>query len=592
MFDCEKHKELIEKAKLGDRHSIDELSRFAEGSVRSFVNRLVMNHQAAEEIVQETVLEMLKALGKLKNTERFLPWLYGIALNKSRKFKRAQFKQEKLARAYARENPQREESLEDIVAGEVKELVSAAMGELKARHRAVLAMRCYDRMRYDEIAESFGCSNTAARMLFYRAKRSLAKKLSRHGLGKGAVLTAMILFGKMTATSEAAAAQVTVTAASMEVGLGTTLIGLLTSKTAVVTTAATCLVGAGVFVGPELMNDNTTGKESLPEKKLVSIPLKEKEIIKEEFWYFYPDNKGTVMVRTGKGLDGSTEKNSCLQNDRYNYYYHQKSNKVYIRNQRMWRSDFSVWTLPTDSPALTQFISKIQGQKIISRQVPIAEGGWLVVIRQDKNGESVLRTRHYNVLQEEYFRYNWPKGVEIVDDRDEMHKRGWTYFRISGEVDGKPAKGTGRIPFIYARSKSHYPWIDLKIGSEKEVSDGYGRLFKGLLRPWMGLHTIDVIRRDAAEQKLKFSTEVDQNQTKAIITVTSEEEQLVYKVDLKKDLIEYIELKGQIQGILNFEYLQNIESVGNEFISPRKKNNSKACEGANLLNLLELVGSG
>ena len=35
-----------------------------------------------------------------------------------------------------------------------------------------------------------------------------------------------------------------------------------------------------------------------------------------------------------------------------------------------------------------------------------------------------------------------------------------------------------------------------------------GSFFKGLSRPWMGLHTIDSVRRDAAEQRARFETQV------------------------------------------------------------------------------------
>ena len=109
------------------------------------------------------------------------------------------------------------------------------MSCLKTRHRAVLAMRCYEQMSYDEVAESLGCSNIAARMLFYRAKKSLGKELARHGLGKGGVLMALILFGKLTATTEAAVAGISVSAASLKIGIPATVISILLSKSLLVT---------------------------------------------------------------------------------------------------------------------------------------------------------------------------------------------------------------------------------------------------------------------------------------------------------------------------------------------------------------------
>ncbi len=81
-------------------------------------------------------------------------------------------------------------------------------------------MRCYDNMAYSEIAESMGCSEFSTRMLFVRAKKALQKELLSNGFSRGSLLAALIVFGKMTAPSKAAAAQLTVPAAALKVGLG------------------------------------------------------------------------------------------------------------------------------------------------------------------------------------------------------------------------------------------------------------------------------------------------------------------------------------------------------------------------------------
>jgi hypothetical protein len=94
-------------------------------------------------------------------------------------------------------------------------------------------MRCYDQMSYTQIAELMDSSEIAARALFYRAKKALGRRLSAHGLGQGSLLLALVAFGKMTATTEAAAAQVSVTGASLHVGPLAALTAMLTSKAGV-----------------------------------------------------------------------------------------------------------------------------------------------------------------------------------------------------------------------------------------------------------------------------------------------------------------------------------------------------------------------
>ena len=139
----------------------------------------------------------------------------------------------------------RQTAIATVVGQELKDIVLAAMQKLKPEHRAVINMRCYDEMDYAEIAKTLGCSKFAAQMLFYRAKKSMKKQLARRGFGKGSLLMALVLFGKITATSEAAAFNVSVTAVTTKVGVMAALVSIMGSKAAVlsVTTAGVLVVG-------------------------------------------------------------------------------------------------------------------------------------------------------------------------------------------------------------------------------------------------------------------------------------------------------------------------------------------------------------
>lgn len=67
-----------------------------------------------------------------------------------------------------------EEALARLSA-DLKEFVVRSMRELPDRYREVLVMRCYEEMEYSQIAEELGCTEFAARVLFFRAKKKLAK---------------------------------------------------------------------------------------------------------------------------------------------------------------------------------------------------------------------------------------------------------------------------------------------------------------------------------------------------------------------------------------------------------------------------------
>jgi small nuclear ribonucleoprotein (snRNP)-like protein len=70
--------------------------------------------------------------------------------------------------------------------------------------------------------------------------------------------------------------------------------------------------------------------------------------------------------------------------------------------------------------------------------------GLLVICKRDNtlNGRIWRVDRHTNVLDEVFFQVNRPEGIEIIDRRDVMHKRGWTYFRVAGQINGEQIIGS------------------------------------------------------------------------------------------------------------------------------------------------------
>jgi len=593
MINYEKHAELVKKAQLGDKECLDRLAEAVREHLRGYIFRLTLQEDLTQDIVQESILEMFKVFDKLKRIDRFWAWLDGIAFNKVRSHYGRQWRHKTVSLSDIGRDIATEDCpnvLADMVNRELKQIVLKSMQELAPRHRAILAMRCYQEMPYSEIAKLMRCTEFGAQALFYRAKKALAKKLSHHGLGKGYLLPALVLFGKMTATSEAAAT-ISISAATVKIGAAASLAAIVTSKTAVIS-----LVTAGVIAGGTVVTTSGTGKsgegleKSTAQTSLNTTWQSEAGNGTEQCWYFFPEGAGKpVMMRLLKSRESSGYSYcQCLQNQHANYYYDKGT--IYINNFRMYCSDMSVRRLPTDDVDLSQFISRIEEKQAEIEYVSNKRKGLLVISKHSSDhGDRIWRVdRHFNVLEEEYFQFDWSQSAKIIDKRDEMHKRGWTYFRISGQVNGEQISGTGRIPFVYATSKKFSPWLKLQIGSSLTISDSGttacvfdasgkavttyagGSFLKGLGRPWMGLHTIDTVRRDAAEQQVWFETKKIPGDNKAEVVLTQEQVRLVYTIDMETDVIEKITLSviNGGEGELRFSYLQDIENVDNEFTQP------------------------
>jgi RNA polymerase sigma-70 factor (ECF subfamily) len=612
--------ELVKKAQLGNKECLDRLAELARLGLRAYVYRLTLADDVTQDILQETMLEMFKFLNKLERADRFWPWLRRIAANKVHHHYERQQRRRTIPMSeigYKGAQKDGREGVADLVTRELQQVVLMAMHQLKPRHRHVLVLRCYEEMKYAEIAEEMGCSEFGARRLFFRAKRSLLKELSRRGLGKGSLLMALVLFGKMTASSEAAAAKVAVTAATTKVGVAACAADLAVSKTTVLSLATAGALAVGTVVSSTAIRTSGPDKTGavLPEETGRNLPMAGGQTNRADYehWYYFPRGKdGPVITRLMTKDSRGGYYCKWMQDEEANYYFDRRKATLYINNYRQWHSDRSVWRLPTDTAELRTFLSEVEG---LTERIEYFSGdgpGLLVVTERDHRGDVLWTSHHHNLLSEEYFQYNWTTEANVVDNRDVMHKRGWTHFRIVGQLDGQPVSGTGRLPFVYAASEQNGAWLRLRVGNDLEVVDsgaearvydarGHtvarykgGSFFAGLGRPWMGLHTIDTVRRDAAEKKVWFETRNMQESGKAEVVLTREQSKLFYTIDLERDAIDKISFSTDNGGgELRFSYLQEIESVGDEFTPPRtKRYHRQPLQEPGVLWLLRLAEGG
>lgn len=255
----------------------------------------------------------------------------------------------------------------------------------------------------------------------------------------------------------------------------------------------------------------------------------------------------------------------------------------------------SVLKLPTDNQETRGFLAQVEGIRNDIQPVSAKKGrGLLAVVERKKNDAAIdapWTISSSNVLEADYFNDDWPTNARIVDNRDAMHQRGWTYFRVRGQVAGRDVAGAGRLPFVYAAGRQHSPWLRLTVGDAVIVDGGstatlqnaqgespykyrQGTFFSGLSRPWMGLHAIDTVRRDAAEQRARFETRLLADGREAQVAVTSDKTRLVYTIDIEADLVRRIDftVNNAPAGSLEFEYLPDVNVKGSEFTAPATRN--------------------
>ncbi|MBN1360837.1 MAG: sigma-70 family RNA polymerase sigma factor [Sedimentisphaerales bacterium] len=603
--------ELVVQARAGHEQAMDTLAHRVEGRVCAYIYRVTLDSDLTQDLSQEVMLTMVRSLSHFNHPDRFWPWLYRIAQSKIQQHFRT--KQRRLARAndetlreIAAENEAglHDHGLREAMRRETVAKVLTAMRQLAEQYRAVLSLRCFDQLSYADIALTMDCSEVRARVLFYRAKEALKKQLTRQGIGKGMLVACLGLFGKVTAPADAAEGATAVTAASTHVALSTVVAANTIPIAALVATVAIA-VGLSVSNPASAPPADATAP---PPRQIRNLhfttqlqntgPEAENSLTKGAYeqWFQFPEGlDGPMLFRMQRWNADQTERLCAwLQDAQTNCYFSSGENKIYLNNYRVFWSSLRVRRLPTDDAAFTEFLDHVEGDLGDVVYTRDAETGMLASALDYRFIDAyAFRTEfEYNVPDAMPCEANWHADAVRVDERDAMHKRGWTYLRLSGRIGNRAITGTGRIPFFYALAQGHPAWLRLRIGDDPELvdcSDGAwtcsangnpiatypsGTFLEGLARPWMGMHTLDTVRRDAVRRRIRFTTAPLDDQARATVTLRPEGLQLTsltYTIDTETDVIERIEFEINYQpaGEMVFTWLQDIPGVEQDFPAPQ-----------------------
>jgi RNA polymerase sigma-70 factor (ECF subfamily) len=185
MNDCSGYIQFLAEARSGDRAAMGRLATLVWERLYPFAFRTTLDHNAAEDVLQETLLAMICRLGALRDKDRFWPWIYRIAWSKVQdrvrdRQLRSSFETQALRCGAAASSGYRPniDPADAQVRDETRQQVAAAVERLSHDHRDILRLRCYDQLPYTEIAVLTRTTPAKARVHFHRAKQSLKERLA------------------------------------------------------------------------------------------------------------------------------------------------------------------------------------------------------------------------------------------------------------------------------------------------------------------------------------------------------------------------------------------------------------------------------
>jgi len=170
-------KDLIAKAKLGDRAAFDELFKATYQKVHGLALRLTGNEHDADDVVQDTYVRAYRSLRKFRGDARFSTWLHRITANSASTYMGRRQRHSRhddidavIDLADRREANDPEFALEN---GAVGQRLRRALDNLPERLRNVVVLRDVHGMSHREIARELDISEAAAKVRLHRARARL-----------------------------------------------------------------------------------------------------------------------------------------------------------------------------------------------------------------------------------------------------------------------------------------------------------------------------------------------------------------------------------------------------------------------------------
>jgi RNA polymerase sigma-70 factor (ECF subfamily) len=190
---------MIKNAQKGEEKALNQLVSLWYKRIYNYALKYCTDADIAAEISQQTFIAMFRNIKKLKDIDRFKPWLYRIATNfcyeEGRKRKRNKMvsltinrdddteEQSEVGEAQGNHfNP--EKSFQQL---ELEQILYSSLRHLNEDQRTVVIMKEYEGLKFTEIAEALDASENTVKTRLYRGLKNLKDILESKNITKDTV---------------------------------------------------------------------------------------------------------------------------------------------------------------------------------------------------------------------------------------------------------------------------------------------------------------------------------------------------------------------------------------------------------------------
>jgi len=178
----------IERAIKGDTQAFRSLFSLYENKVFRTAYFILRDRQYAEDVVQNTFLQVYLKIGKLSNTKAFEAWLYKITVTQCSSLTRKINKlnvvsmDEGLTELDMPMSKTFDMPENKAIQKDIQRIIMVSIYSLPVKHRTVLTLFYYNNMSIREIADILSCSEGTVKSRLFYSKQELKKILTIHGI--------------------------------------------------------------------------------------------------------------------------------------------------------------------------------------------------------------------------------------------------------------------------------------------------------------------------------------------------------------------------------------------------------------------------
>lgn len=189
--------QLMLRVREGDNDSFRTLLEKHRNPLVHFLQRMVQDAGASEELAQEVFLRIYRSRLSYEPSAKFTTWMFRIASHVALNWLRDEKHERSASRIDgsrkgndpdgelpAREVRDQRPTAEQSLVGESRlSEIRSAIASLPAKQRAAVLMHKYEEMEYSQIAKALECSESAVKSLLFRAYETLRARLAHLATG-------------------------------------------------------------------------------------------------------------------------------------------------------------------------------------------------------------------------------------------------------------------------------------------------------------------------------------------------------------------------------------------------------------------------